>query len=150
MVMRMREEFKWTMGSHLSQVLAISNDPRNLTIWKHAFWETQLSSTHHLSNQRKFPFSLWWFTKWAGGIFICYCCHKIYFLYKCFHLFKKKKEHNQQYSQILSDFFNFVNYTNDIINNFNTKTMVVRWAHHPINGNRSFSLMFNDSLKKWI
>lgn len=63
------------------------------------------------------------------------------------YLKKKKKEHNQQYSQILSDFFNFVNYTNDIINNFNTKTMGVRWAHHPINGNRSFSLMFNDSLK---
>lgn len=59
-----------------------------------------------------------------------------------------KKKHNQQYSQSQSDFFDSVNYTNDIINNFNTKTVAVRWAHHPINENTSFSLMFNDSLKK--
>ena len=62
--------------------------------------------------------------------------------------FLKKKKHNQQYSQSQSDFFDSVNYTNDIINNFNTKTVAVRWAHHPINENTSFSLMFNDSLKK--
>lgn len=63
MVMRMRERFKWTMGSYLSQVSAISNDPKNFIIWN---WETQLSYSHHLSHRGKFPLVLmiykvsWW------------------------------------------------------------------------------------------
>ena len=40
------------MGSYLSQVSAISNDPKNFIIWN---WETQLSCSYHLSNQGKFP-----------------------------------------------------------------------------------------------
>ena len=61
-------------------------------------------------------------------------CHKIHFLYKCFHLFNEKNITSNTVR--LTDFFNSVNYTIDIINNFNTKTMAVRWAQHPINGNK--------------